>query len=94
MLSAHEIMNLGLAATALVLIRLWLRETARTDLRLFTIAFYAMCGSIVCAVLERLFAPLFWNVAEHFCYAASGIGFVVACRRGARNRGRSPAERA
>jgi len=37
-------------------------------------------------VVEGVIAPVFFNLAEHFCYGLSGIFFLIGCLRLVRKR--------
>jgi len=46
-----------------------------------------MLMAIVFTVVEGVLFPVFFNLAEHFCYGASGIFFLIGCLRLAGKRG-------
>ncbi|NOY22146.1 MAG: hypothetical protein GXO70_01370 [Acidobacteria bacterium] len=43
------------------------------------LGFFFMLLAYIFTVVEGVALPVFFNLAEHFCYALSGIFFLIGC---------------
>lgn len=81
MVQESEVINLLIAAFALVIVEVVFRRRRLPELSFFYAGFFFLVGAYVFTVLEGVFWGGFLNGLEHFCYAAAGLSFAVGCYR-------------
>ncbi|PJB78127.1 MAG: hypothetical protein CO090_07415 [Acidobacteria bacterium CG_4_9_14_3_um_filter_49_7] len=87
MFQESEVVNLVLALLVTGFFIFFSRGYRRPRFPFLYLGFFSMLMAIVFTVVEGVLFPVFFNLAEHFCYGASGIFFLIGCLRLAGKRG-------
>ena len=81
MFQVSEVVNLVQALLITGLFVFFSKGYHRPRFPFLYLGFLFILSAYVFTVLEGVFYPVFFNLAEHFCYAASGIFFLIGCLR-------------
>ena len=79
MFQESEIIDLGLACFAMLLIFAGLIRNDLARHRFFYIAFFCLCASLIFTVTEGFIWEKFFNLLEHLGYAFTGLFSFLGC---------------
>ncbi len=86
MFQQSEVVNLIFALLITAFFLLFSRGYRRPHFPFFYLGFFFILLAYIFTVVEGVIAPVFFNLAEHFCYGLSGIFFLIGCLRLVRKR--------
>jgi prepilin signal peptidase PulO-like enzyme (type II secretory pathway) len=81
MFQESEVLNLILTLLVTVFFLIFSRDYRRPHFPFLYLGFLLMLLALIFTIAEGAFFPVFLNLAEHLCYAASGIFFLIGCLR-------------
>lgn len=87
MFQESEIVNLVFTLLITVFFLIFSRGYRRPYFPFLYLGFFCMLLAYVFTVVEGVVFPVFFNLAEHSCYAVSGIFFLMGCLKLAAKRG-------
>jgi len=86
MFQQSEVVNLIFALLITLFFLLFSRGYRRPRFPFLYLGFFFMLLAYIFSVVELVIAPVFFNLAEDFCYGLSGIFFLIGCLRLVRKR--------
>ncbi len=84
MVQESEVVNLVFSLLITGFFIVFSRGYRRPRFPFLYLGFFLILLAYVFTVVEGVVSPVFFNLAEHFCYALSGIFFLIGCLKLAR----------